>query len=308
MSQKTEYHFVANPGSMSVKVEGGQEVSARTLYVLIDDSVDVKAGPLGEAKAPVVVPAAGGSELAQLKAIGWDFMSHGDGLLYDRAGNLLSKPENTDPLPAEVMHDLRHDGVGALQQWKQDHPYFHNGIDVDGRSDLVNFPGDTNPHARYSSTQKPGYLVLEAGIVAPAPVPVAVVPVATDKTETIVNAPYPQGGQARYTTRGLEGDRVTTFVTQVPASAAKAGSYGVIPFAEAPGNPPVRRAVRIVMNGREVVPFDSIGIASPRYTFSMGETLPGVDFVCEVGELAVSVKNLDGDRSEALYEPAFPAR
>lgn len=259
-------------------------------------------------KATPVDPRKGEGELSHLIGTGWDFMNHGDGLLYDTHQNLLSKPEATDPLPAEVPHDASHDGVGALQQYKQDHPWFHNGIDVDGNPDLVNFPGDTHPHARYSSTQKPGYLVLEKGIVPPAAPMVSVVPVdSIQKADQTVLFQWPEK-QVLLRTQGLSNQTIT-FRTVVPQGfTCKALPLGMGAISEVPGQPTTPHNVQVSRNGQVVVPWSAQGGISPSIDFN-GPGQSGGSFDVKGGDtLDFSIRNDSGQPGDVLFDFGAPGR
>lgn len=234
---QTEYNFKGAIGTMVVKVDGNQPVSATSLKVVVDDTVDVKAGNV---VTPTITQPGYSSETATMILEG-RFYKVINGVQVDlRTGEPVVKDVTTHELPKYFPGSGIGEQVNNLRQWMFDNPWFHNVVNIDGSvdPDLNRYQDPALPMAYYGTAT--GNLTLRADVLEhpPVKVPVVNVPPAMARDKTTIElgeVPYPEF-QVELYAPAAQGQDTVHFSFTTPATIGTK-TPGRIDAAEFPGGP-----------------------------------------------------------------------
>lgn len=242
----------------------------------------------------------GASELGILTVI-WNGKVDAAGNLLGKDGQIITEPENTDPLPTKFA------GVEALLQWQADHPYYKNPFLVDGTP--VGQAGFGAPSG-FGSTADGSLIALQAN---PQPVPVTPLPEITDASDQFYQIAAPASGQVLTRTSGLTtGYAVFEFTVPKPYPFQTAGKLGFLRVTERPGSDVIPRAMTVYVGGAVAFSNYDSGDTAPSVDISIGGKHSGAMVGLEPGDVVrVAVRNVGyrpGHPADILFDLALPGR
>lgn len=282
----------------SVRVDGDE-----TVILGVDSSlagVSMSGSPLPADKSPNIPQ--GASELGILAVI-WNGKVDAAGNLLGKNGEIITEPENTDPLPSKFA------SVEALLQWQADHPYYKNPFLVDGTP--VGQAGFGAPSG-FGSTADGSLVALQAN---PQPVPVTPLPEIPvgDTSDQFFQVATPASGQRLTYTNGLTtGYAIFETTIPNPYPFPTVGELGFLRVTERPGSDVIPRAMTVYVRGAVAFSNYDSGDTAPSVDISIGGKHSGAMVGLEPGDVVrVAVRNVGyrpGHPSDILFDLALPGR